>query len=67
MKVKVVKEEHREITWENGRHAQLYAVVWKESEQKECVLGVFDSKFWAESFVNKAATISRLTVREIIR
>ena len=67
MKIKVFKTELRELTWEKGRHANLYAVVWKESEEKECVIGVFDNKFWADEFVNKAATISNITVREIIR
>ena len=67
MKLLKVKEESFDVTWEKGKKAKLYAVVYSPWGDRKVVIAVFDNNYWAEFFVNSSAIKPQLSVMEVKR
>lgn len=69
MKVKKIVTESKiyDVTWEAGRDCDLYAVVFKSFLSEYAVIAVFDTKFWADKFVESSGIEDSLEIMEIIR
>ncbi len=67
MKLLKVKEESFHATWEKGKNAKLYAVVYSPWGDRKVVIAVFDNNYWAEFFVNSSAIKHQLSVMEVKR
>lgn len=67
MKLKTIVEQEIEVTWEGGRLTPLYAVMFKSIMDKGSVVAVFNSRYWAQKFVDNADIKHDLSIHEVIR
>ena len=67
MKLIKRKEEHINITWEKGKKAKLYAVVYSPCGDRKVVIAVFDNEYWANFFISSSAIKPQLEVMEVVR
>ena len=67
MKVLKVKEEIINITWEQGKKAKLYAVVYSPWGSHKVVIAVFDNEYWASFFILNSAIKPQLEVMEVVQ
>ena len=66
--MKIAVNSTKDVTWGGGRKTTLWAVIFTEpTTQKESVMSVFDSEWWAKQFIESTNITKMLRVERIIR